>query len=165
MLLLAAMLAIASPAPSPAPDDIYRSALRRLAALPQPPFIDTTEHRIIVSETPNGNIPAAWDERVLYDSTARRECVLVLPYSDKSDTLISQSFFAPDMWLVHRTAVTPARAETSTPAHGDFTPDLSDLKTIASVVSIAKPSYRIRVADVDKLSDGGTAYHLTLNPL
>lgn len=159
MLLLAALLAIASPSPSPSPvpDDIYRSALRRLITLPQPPYIDTTEHRIIIAETAHGNVPAAWDERVLYDSNARRECVLALPYSDKSDVLISQSFFAPDMWLVHHQ---PTRA----PAGSDFSPDLGDLKTIASVVSFAQPSYDIRIASVDKLTDGGAAYHLTLEP-
>lgn len=168
MLLLAALLALVSPAPSPAPDDIYRSALARLASLPQPPFIDTTEHRIIVSETPNGNVPAAWNERVLYDSTARRECVLILPYSGTSQVVFSQSFFAPDMWLVHHTAVAaaphagaPAKAQ----QRGDFTPDLSDLKVIASVVSVAKPSYHIRLAGSDKLSNGGTAYHMVLEPL
>lgn len=170
MLLLAALLAVASPLPPPAPDDIYRSALRRLATLPQPPYIDTTEHRIVIVETTHGNVPAAWDERVLYDSTARRECVLMLPYSDTSKVLVSQSFFAPDMWLVHRpiastvTQISPTQTSTSAPVHSDFTPDLSDLKTIASVVSVAKPSYDIRVASVDKLSNGGTAYHLTLAP-
>lgn len=160
MLLLAALLALVSPSPSPAPDDVYRSALRRLTTLAQPPFIDTTEHRIIVAETPNGKVPAAWDQRVLYDSTTRRECVLALPYSGNSDVLISQSFFAPDMWLVHRPVV--QTSATAASAHNDFTPDLGDLKTIASVVSIAKPSYDTRVVSVDKLSNGGAAYHLLL---
>lgn len=170
MLLLAALLAVASPTPppSPAPDDIYRSALRRLTTLAQPPFIDTTEHRIIIAETPQGKVPAAWDQRVLYDSTSRRECVLPLPFTDKSQPLISQSFFAPDMWLVHRpisNAPTPPQTSaTSATAQGDFTPDLGDLKTIAAVVSIARPSYDIRVASVDKLSSGGSAYHLILKP-
>lgn len=170
MLLLAALLAVASPSPppSPAPDDVYRAALRRLASLPQPLFIDTTEHRIILAETPNGNVPVAWDQRVLYDSTTRRECVLPLPYTGKNDVLISQSFFAPDMWLVHHTT-TPAPETVGTgaknEARGDFTPDLSDMKTIASVTSVAKPSYGIRLAGVNKLSDGRTAYHLVLNPL
>lgn len=158
MLFLAALLATAAPSPSPAPVVVYQSALQRLTALAQPPFIDTTEHRIIVSETPNGNVPAAWDERVLYDSKTRRECVMALPYSDKSDVLFSPSFFAPDMWLVHRP---PASA----PSRTDFTPDLSDLKTIAAVVSVAKPSYNIRVGGLSKLTDGGVAYHLTLNPI
>lgn len=157
MLLFAALLALSLPSPSPAPEDIYRAALRRLATLPQPAYIDDTEHREMVAETPAGRAPAAFDERVLFDCTARRETVFILPYSVKSSVIFSQSYFAPDMWLIHRPAPNAAPS--------DFSPDLSDLKTIASLVSVAKPSYDIRLAGVDKLSNGVTAYHLTLRPL
>ncbi|HET9095908.1 MAG TPA: hypothetical protein VFN37_04550 [Candidatus Baltobacteraceae bacterium] len=160
MLLLAALFATATPAPSLTPADIYRSALRRLTTLAQPRYIDTTEHRIVVSETPKGNIPAAWDERVLYDSAARRECVMLLPYSDKSQVLFSQAYFAPDMWSLRRPP-----AISSTPAHSEFEPDLSDLRTIAAIVAVAKPSYDITLAGINKLTNGGSAYHLVLKPL
>jgi hypothetical protein len=86
---------------------------------------------------------------------------MILPYSDKSEVVFSQSFFAPDMWLVHHSSQT---TQSTVPAQG-FAPDLSDLKTIASVVSIPKPSYDITLAGVDKLPDGGIAYHLRLKPL
>jgi hypothetical protein len=162
MLLLAVLLAIATPAsgPTPAPEDIYRSALRRLATLPQPPYIDATEHRIAVAQTANGNVPVAFDERVLFDSGTRRECVLILPYSDKSQVVFSQSYFAPDMWLIHHSAPGQAASQTQ-----NFSPDLSDLRTIASVVSVAKPSYDISLAGVNELPGGGSAYHLRLKPL
>ncbi|HLI94683.1 MAG TPA: hypothetical protein VKT72_01200 [Candidatus Baltobacteraceae bacterium] len=163
MLLVALLLAIAaSPtvSPAPAPDDIYRAALRRLAALPQPAYIDVTERRLFIAETPNGNAPGAFDQRVLFNSASRRETVLALPYSDNSQVLFSPSYFAPDNWLIHH----PSQPQSTSPKAQSFTPDLSDLKTIASVVSVAKPSYDITLAGINKLPDGGIAYHLVLKP-
>lgn len=163
MLVLAALLgalATASPTPALTAIDVYRSALRRLAQLPQPPYIDTTMHWKVLAQTPQGAQPYQFDERVLFDSTARRECVLFLPYSADSHVIIGQSYFAPDMWLIHKPPERPREA-----THPDFSPDLSDLRTIASVVSVAKPSYTIRIAGVDPITNGGgTAYHLILEP-
>ncbi|HKU66284.1 MAG TPA: hypothetical protein VJP85_00755 [Candidatus Baltobacteraceae bacterium] len=140
---------------------IYRAALKRLSALPQPMYIDSTMHWKVIAQTPQGDEPSAFDERVLFDSTARRECVLFVPYSSDSRVIIGPSYFAPDMWLLHKS---PERIAQTT--HPDFSPDLSDLKTIAAVVSVAKPSYEITFAGTDPISNGGgTAYHLLLKPL
>lgn len=168
MLALAALLAAAATAPAPAPAEIYRAALQRLATLAQPAYIDMTEHRRIVAQSSRGDAPYILHERVLFDSTARRECVLFLPYSGDGSFIISPSYFAPDMWLIRRPLAAPASTAESTPAptgETNFAPDLSDLKTIADVVSVEKPSYGVRLAGIDKLTNGGgTAYHLVLNP-
>ena len=133
---------------------MYRAALQRLATLPQPAYIDQTSHRIVLQQTPQGNISSALDERVLFNSKTRRECVFILPYSDHSQVLFSRSYFAPDVWLIHPALPPGARI--------NFTPDLSDLKTIAVVTSAS--SYTVRLAGVNALSNGGTAYHLILTP-
>ncbi len=164
MLVLAVLLgalASAQPANTPDPAGIYRAALKRLAALPQPAYIDSTMHWKGMADTPQGQQPFAFDERVLFDSAARRECVLFLPYAPEGRFIIGPSYFAPDMWLLHKPPERQAQAQ-----HPDFSPDLSDLRTIAAVVSIAKPSYQITLAGVDPISNGGgTAYHLALKPL
>lgn len=161
-ILLAALTGPASAAPPPPdPVAIYRSALKRLSTLAQPAYIDTTMHWKVIANGPQGAQGSVFDERVLFDSTARRECVLFVPYTPDSRVIIGQSYFAPDMWLIHKPAV--RRPQTT---HPDFSPDLSDLKTIAAVVSTAKPSYDIAFAGTAPLTNGGgSAYHLVLKPL
>ncbi len=166
MVLLATLLAaLITPAPAatPTPDPvaIYRSALKRLSTLAQPAYIDTTMHWKVLADGPGGTQGSVFDERVLFDSTARRECVLFVPYTPDSRVIIGQSYFAPDMWLIHKPAVRQPQT-----THPDFSPDLSDLKTIAAVVSTAKPSYDIAFAGTAPLTNGGgAAYHLVLKPL
>lgn len=164
MLALAVLLgalATAQPVTTPDPVDVYRSALKRLSALQQPAFIDTTMDWKVVAQTSQGDQPSRFDERVLFDSTTRRECVLFVPYTTDSGVIIGPSYFAPDMWLLHKS---PER--TAQPNRPDFAPDLSDLKTIAAVVSVAKPSYQIAFAGTSSITNGGgTAYHLVLKPL
>jgi hypothetical protein len=176
MLVLAALLgtlATAAPGPPPAPTEIYKAALKRLSSLSQPGYIDSVQHWKVLAQTPQGAQPSEFDERVLFDSTARRECVLFVPYTPDSQVIIGPSYFAPDMWLVQRRLQSLAQAQVgaATPApvsntQPNFAPDLSDLHTIASVVSIAKPSYAVTEAGIDKLTNGGgAAYHLKLDPL
>lgn len=170
---IALLFAAATAPPAPTPVDIYRSALKRLASLPQPAYIDTVQRWKVLAQTPQGAQPSSFDERVLFDSTTRRECVLVMPYTPDSQVIIGPSYFAPDMWLVQRRlqSLVQSRAPAATPqpvskTQPNFAPDLSDLRTIASVVSVAKPSYAISVAGIDKLTNGGgTAYHLQLKPV
>jgi len=40
----------------------------------------------------------------------------------------------------------------------------SDLKSIANVISVAKPSYDSRLIGIDSLTRGGAAFHLSLHP-
>jgi hypothetical protein len=158
---VALLAAITTASPTPTAGDIYRAALKRLTQLSQPPYIDMTAHWKVLAETPQGEQPGAFDERVLFDSTARRECVLFLPYSPDSRALIGRSYFAPDMWLIRRPVERTAQTE-----QPDFAPDLSDLRTIAAVVSVAKPSYEITFAGAVSITNGGgTSYHLILRPL
>lgn len=159
-LVLALATAMPAPATTPAPVEIYRKALQHLAALPQPAYIDDTELWNTVAVMSIQEIPESHTQRVLFDSTARRECVLFVPYSPRNPSLIGQSYFAPDTWLVHHPAATQQTSSAS-----NFAPDLSDLKTIANVVTVAKPAYDIRLAGIDSLTHGGAAYHLTLRPL
>ncbi|HET7813642.1 MAG TPA: hypothetical protein VFL13_04650 [Candidatus Baltobacteraceae bacterium] len=165
LLFLAVLATPASPSPPPpapmTPVQIYRAALLHIAGQPQPAFIDTQDDWKVKVAAPDGDHYVRFAERRLFDSAGRRECVLSLPYTTDSDTIVGESYFAPDMWLIRH----PSKAPSQNGRSG-FSPDLSDLHTIASVVSVPKPSYTITLAGVDALNNGGgTAYHLKLVPL
>lgn len=160
-LLMAAALAAPSTAPAPEAVDIYRAALKRIATLAQPAYIDTQDDWKMKASAPDGDHYVRFRERRLFDSAGRRECVLGLPYTPDSYTIVGQSFFAPDMWLIQHPAKPPAQTGRS-----GFSPDLSDLPTIASVIAVPKPSYAITLAGTAELTNGGgEAYHLKLEPL
>lgn len=143
-------------AAGPSPYEIYRLAMAHLATLPQPAYIVDTQHWVAVTAGDNGS--GDWQERVLFDSANRRECVLNVPFTPSAMPEIGDSYFAPDMWLISHRQLTPPAGESN------MAPDLSDLKVIASVVSVAKPSYDIRLVGIDSLTHGGSAYHLSLKP-
>jgi hypothetical protein len=86
--------------------------------------------------------------------------VLSIPFKPEPPE-IGESYFAPDSWLIRHQTGAPSAIDN---AHL-LQPDLSDFRTIASVISMAKPSYEIRLAGIDALTHGGSAYHLTLRPL
>jgi len=158
----ALLVGLASPpqAPSTDPYQIYKSAMQHLATLPQPQYIVDTEHWITVSHFAGGSSDThEWDERRIFDSTNRRECVLNVPFNPFHRTpQIGESYFAPDTWLIGQRQPAPASDSSN------ITPDLSDLKTIASVISIGKPAYDIRLVAVEALTHGGSAFHLSLHP-
>jgi len=157
MLATATLLfALATPRPTASPDPyaVYKTAMQHLAILPQPSYIVDTERWLAVSAGGNSE----WDERTVFDSTSRRECVLNVPYTTSRLPEIGESYFAPDTWLViHRQIAPPAGS-------ANMVPDLSDRKTIANVISVAKPSYDIRRMGIDSLTRGGAAFHLSLHP-
>lgn len=168
MVAIALVFAFAVAHPDPAVSatappaiEIYRKALQRLVRLPQPSYIDDTEYWNVLAITPQQQLPDTHSERVLFDSTARRECVLFTPYSPRTPVIIGSSYFAPDVWLLHHPSAQQQNASAS-----NFAPDLSDLKTIANVVAVGKESYQITYAGLDKMTNGGgMAYHLVLHPL
>lgn len=152
---------VASPAPSAGTDAyrIYAAAMRTLATLDQPAFIDDTERRVTTTTVPvSGDVLATNEsvERALFDSGQRRECVFSEP-GDR-EVVIGPSYFAPDTWLIARRAQ-PA-PEASAP---NMLPDLSDLKTIADVVAVESPSYEIRIAGTTT-AKSVTVVHLILQP-
>lgn len=158
MLLLAVVAAAlaASPNPSPDPYQIYRSAMRNLAGLQQPAFIDVTETRVTTLAGGSG----ATDTRLLravFDSNTRRECVFLEP--DDREAVIGSSYFAPDTWLMARRP-----APSPEPSAPNAAPDLSDLKTIADVVATAQPAYTIVLAGTPTLESGARVDHLVLHP-
>ena len=140
--------------------------MQRLAALPQPGFIDDTEHWSTVTFDRDQEIPEEHVQRVVFDSGSRRECVMGVPFDPKGFLIIGDSYFAPDTWLLRKRA-TPVRTTTAPagPNVPDMAPDLSDLKVIANVVSVAKSSYKTRLLGTVALTHGGTAYHISLAPL
>ncbi len=158
----ALLLGLATPAPSPTPEpyQIYKRAMEHLAALPQPAYIIDTEHWITVSRFAGGSSDTHdWDERRIFDSTNRRECVLNVPFNPSHHTpQIGESYFAPDTWLIGQRQPAPASDSSN------IAPDLSDLKTIASVISIGKQAYDIRLVAVETLTHGASAFHLSLHP-
>ncbi len=159
MIAAAALLmGLATPAPAPSTDpyQIYKRAIEHLVTLPQPGYVVETQHWVAVTGGDNGS--SVWDERAVFDSINRRECVLDVPYTPSEQPTIGESYFAPDMWLVNHRHPAPPAGETN------MAPDLSDLKTIANVVSVAAPSYEIRLIGTDSMTHGGSAYHLSLRP-
>lgn len=164
LLALTALLTALSASPSPGPADpivIYKAAMQRLASLPQPDYIDDTEHWSTVMFAGGQEVPEEHFERIVFNAVTRRECVTAVPFDPKGLLIIGDSYFAPDTWLIHRRAPA-APANVSAP---NMSPDLSDLKVIANVVSVAKPSYDIKLLGTDPLSGGGSAYHIALRPL
>jgi hypothetical protein len=161
-LVFSSFIALAGPSPGASPDPyaVYRLAMRRLATLEQPKYIVSTEHWVTLVTYGGNSDTDQWDERRVFNSETRRECVLNVPYNPRGNSpQIGESYFAPDSWLIsHYNGPALSRVAQS------LQPDLSDLRTIASVVSVAKPAYDIRFDGVDSLTHGGSAYHLTLRP-
>ena len=165
LVLVAALLQTATPAPMPTPTpnpyQIYREALAHLYTLPQPDYIVDTQHwlssTLYDGGATNENV---WDQRTVFDSRNHLECNLRVPYSPSEAPGIGESYFPPDVWLINRRTPTAQAAD-----NPNMAPDLSDLKTIASVISVAKPSYDIRLVGIDNLTRNGLAYHLLLRPL
>jgi hypothetical protein len=163
MLATLALLLLAFNSPSPQatndPYAIYRAAMKHLATLKQPKYIIDTEHWVVLSTFGGESEPSEWDERRIFNSDTRRECVLNVPFTPKPPQ-IGESYFAPDSWLIEHQSTPAASSDGSQ----TLRPDLSDLHTIASVISVAKPSYDIRLVGIDALTHGGSAYHLSLRP-
>lgn len=166
-MLLAVALFLSLASPSPAPGDpyvIYRSAMLKLATLDQPAYIDDTDHWLATTIGIAGATSEnEWLQRTIFNSVTRRECNLFVPFRPfraSDPPSIGESYFAPDIWLISRKSQPPSGSN-----QPNMAPDLSDLRIIASVVSVAKPSYEIRLAGIEPLNDGGSAYHLTLRPL
>jgi hypothetical protein len=161
LFTLTFLLVAASPVPSATPDPykIYASAMQNLASLDQPSFIDTTENRVTTVMTGDGARSGQQIFRAVFDSIDRRECVFTEP-GDR-EAVIGPSFFAPDMWLLGRRALPPEPPSSSS----NMAPDLSDLRIIADVVSVARPAYEIRLAGTVADKDGSFISHLVLRPL
>lgn len=158
--LLVALVSVSSH-PAHDPYAIYRAAIEHLATLEQPPYIIDTQHWVVqLTYAGGGNDTEVWDERRVFNSATRRECVLNIPFDMVGKKpQIGESYFAPDSWLISHT-----NAPVSTANAQSLRPDLSDLRIIASVVSIAKPSYDIRLVGIDAFTQGRSAYHLALRP-
>jgi len=153
-----AFAVLVSPQPSPDPYVIYRQALQRLQTLPQPRYIIETQRQLIATVR-NGQVRDQTDNiaRYVYDSNTRMECGFFLPFNRADEPVIGESHFPPDLWLLHPNGK-PA------PSTGNVTPDLSDVKTIATALVIGKPSYDIRLAGIDAIN-GVMTYHLAMKPL
>lgn len=149
-----------SPSATSDPYAIYQAAMKRLAELNQPEYIIDTEHWVAIATVGGQSEPSEWDERRIFNSETRRECVLNVPYVPKPPQ-IGPSEFAPDSWLIARRATTGATSAKM----NSLRPDLSDIPTVASVVVVARPSYAIRLIGIDPLTHSGKAYHLSLRPL
>lgn len=152
---------LTSPQPSPAVDatQLYRLAMEQLASLDQPTYIDTTEKRVTTAASPQGTATGEQVLRAVFDSAARRECVFLEP--GDQEVVIGPSYFAPDMWILgKRPRPSPA------PYEPDVAPDLTDIKVIADVVSIATPAYHIRYAAGGMTAHNGDRVdHIILDPL
>lgn len=158
--LASLVLATAAPAPTAPPNVtfIYLTAIQHLATLDQPAFIDDQEHWTTTYFGPEGASTSEHFQRTLFDSASRRECILSLPFNAGAPVTIGPSYFAPDLWLIHKRMPVQSNPRT-------IVPDLSDLREIGTVSVVAKPSYEITLVGIDPLSDGGAAYHLGLRPL
>lgn len=88
------------------------------------------------------------------------------PHKKLPPAIISPQFLGPFAWTL-RTSVHPPPAAAN-PDAAAMAPDTAGLKTIASVVAVAKPSYTVGGAAGDAVPvenvDGHQCYHLTLHP-
>lgn len=133
--------------------------MQKLATLSQPPFIDETQHWFSTYSGAGGDFGEDHVQRTLFDSETRRECILSVPFGHNDRPIVGPSYFAPDLWLIHK----PADVQ---PDARNLRPDLSDLslKQIGNVSVVARSAYDITLAGIDKLTNGGSAYHLSLRP-
>ncbi len=157
MIILVFMLSIVTPQASPDPYAIYTKAMQHLATLPEPRYIIDTQRQIITTVR-NGEVHDDTENvaRYVYDTNTRLECGFFLPFNRTDQPTIGPSYFGPDTWLVRKGFHSPANAT--------LTPDLSDLKTIASIIVVGRPSYDIRLVGIEPLTNEGSAYHLILRP-
>jgi len=158
-LLLALLAGSPSPAPTPDPYRIYKVAMQHLATLPQPNYVDDSQEWSTVTFVNGQAIPGEHLQRTVFDSVHRRESILSMPFNPAQPVVVGDSYFAPDSWLIRRNIAVPR------PNVPNMAPDLTDLPTIANVISVAEPSYEIRFAGIDPLTGGGSAYQLVLQPV
>ncbi len=127
-----------SAAAAPSPNDIYRRAIEKMATMPRPPYMVTTQQWNSHIEPALGGNDDETDreQRVLLRTSDIVECDLSVPVSPASTALIGKSLFAPDVWL-RQSAV-----------------DL--LKNAVA--------YGVQLAGTENRRDGGTEYHLVLQP-
>jgi hypothetical protein len=149
----------AVPSPAPSPMQILSRALERLRSSPVPNYAVWTSFWVINrGDGSRWRLAERFAERNLdglqnvVGSVPRRGTQL-------PDAQISSVFEGPFAWTLHPgVTLQPASA---TPMQ----PDVSGLKTIASVTAYAPPAYAVELMDVPETVGGHSVYHLRLRPL
>jgi hypothetical protein len=166
---LAALAMLLTPAIAPpqtaSTQQIFDQSLRRLQSYPVPPFAvwTATWH---IRERPMGYYTGESSSVEVHRYAVRLSDGME-NVSDPSangklpPATIEPEFLGPFAWTMRSTVRVP-------PASGGevmMLPDVAGLKTIASVVAVAKPSYAIgRRSQAIEYVDGRAAYHLELRP-
>lgn len=153
--------------PSPA-QRIFDAAFRRLQTYPVPPYAvwTSTWH---VAETPMGYYTGSSSFVEVHRYAVRLADGMEnvsdpIPDGKLPPAMILPEFLGPFAWTM-RSSVRVAPTGTGP----TMLPDIAGLKTIATVVAFAKPSYAIETAGTQMPQienvDGHPSYHLELRPL
>jgi hypothetical protein len=152
---------ILAPSPTPSPMQILSRALERLRSSPVSNYAVWTSYWVINREgdgtSSRWRLAERFAERT---SDGVQNVVESVPRSGVQlpDANISSVFEGPFAWTLR-----PTTTVQTMPA--PMQPDVSGLKTIASVTAYAPPAYAVDLMGIIKTQDGHDVYHLRLRPL
>jgi hypothetical protein len=168
-LAVAAMLLTASAAaPSPSVQAIFEQSFRRLQSYPMPPYAIWTATWNIVAHPMGyytGETTSVEVHRYAVRLSDGAENVSDPQANGKlPPALILPEFLGPFAWRLRTAAHPPAL-----PNAVNMLPDVEGLATIAHVVAIAKPVYKVNHGNdalpPEEMLDGRSVYHLQFEPL
>ena len=176
LLVCALVLSLTGQVPpttsAPSPKIILSRALERLRSYPIPNYVVWTNYWFIARTAPQlvNSTNGGWADKTSRWHRAERfaertsdglqNVTWSIPTHDGPlpDAHFSSVFEGPFAWTLRPLVTT--QAATPSPMH----PDISGLKTIASVSAYAQPAYNVDQVGVEVI-DGHSAYHLQLRPL
>jgi hypothetical protein len=151
---------IPAPSPTPLPAQILSRALEKLRSYPMPDYAVWTSyweiHRGVAGLWSTWRLAERFAER---NSDGLQNVVESVPKRGVQlpDANISSLFEGPFAWSLR------AAVQQASPA--PMQPDVSGLKTIASVTAYAPPAYALELMDIIETAGGHKVYHLRLRPL
>lgn len=158
--------------PTPSPQQILSRGLEKLSSYPVPQYVVWTNTWSIKRTAPElvKSTTGGWTDRTSEWHRAERfaertsdglqNVTWSVPVNGGRlpDAHFSSVFEGPFAWTLRR----PVAEQRATPS--PMQPDISGLKTIASVTAHAQPAYALDLTGIEAV-DGHDAYHLRLHPL
>lgn len=160
----------AAPATAPAtPQQIFDAAFARLQSYPVPPYAVFTDTWNITAR-PMGYYTGETSSVEVHRYAVRLSDGMEnvsdpIPSGKLPPAMILPEFLGPFAWTM-RSSVHVARGADGAAGGALMTPDLAGLKTIATVVAVAKWPYKLGDPGMPPVEDvdGHRAYHLRLEP-
>jgi hypothetical protein len=165
-VLLMAQVFTASPVPSATPNaslhEIFDMTFRRLQSYPVPPYAIWTATWHVQRTT------LGYDAQESSDTEAHRYAVRLsdgmenesnpIPSGKLPPALILPEFLGPFAWTLRSSVRVPP------PNSVSMRPDISGLRTIATVVAVAALPYTAKLLGIESV-EGHATYHVQLQPL